>query len=512
MASHVVVIATDLRRATVKVTPSTYLIDVLQEACKKLSLDSNKYLMKQVVPSPFVTYMLTNHVRHQNRNVELAVPYRASGLTGGAKLELVVKSKTPSAIQIALQLPQPEAKNIPGGRLIKKFASDMTIWQILRQFESGDANAGRNINITARGVARTSGESGAGQLYFETPVLNIMGRDFSNFTDFQKTMSQLGHNSGSVLIRLTFKMTDKLLFDAMNDIGEYFKDTEAADRATPPAEGGANSTDREKSGTDTPMADALQLEEPLPQPLQTSAVLEAAEASPEVVGSKSENPLEPINVFLAPANNIPAAVHAPQDDMDFTPSIAHAQLHQARLQESSRNRRLPSDKELEQQAAAEEAKIAAITSVRVRVRFPDNTSGDWEINQASTGAFLYDAVRHVMSAKDLPFHLVISGGTTVIKDDASETNRLIKKYKFASRVLVSLVWDDGVAKSLRKQPFLQSTTAIHAQQIRMPELPTYVEEKSELDRPAKEEAKKESRLLDSDGKKKIPKWLKLGKK
>lgn len=46
MASHVVVIATDLRRATIKVTPSTYLIDVLQEACKKLNLDSNKYLMK----------------------------------------------------------------------------------------------------------------------------------------------------------------------------------------------------------------------------------------------------------------------------------------------------------------------------------------------------------------------------------------------------------------------------------------------------------------------------------
>lgn len=198
--------------------------------------------------------------------------------------------------------------------------------------------------------------------------------------------------------------------------------------------------------------------------------------------------------------------------MDFAPTVAHAQLHQARLQESSRNRRLPSDKELEQQAAAEEAKIAAITSVLVRVRFPDNTSSDWQIDQASTGAFLYDAVRHVMAMKDFPFHLVISGGTKVIKDDASEKNRLVKAYKFAGRVLVNLVWDDSVTKDLRKQPFLQSSTAKNAQEIRMPDLPTHVEEKAEPDLLVKQETKKEGRILDSDGKKKIPKWLKLGKK
>lgn len=46
MSSHVVVIATDLRRATVKVTPLTYMIDVLDEACRKLNLTSDKYLLK----------------------------------------------------------------------------------------------------------------------------------------------------------------------------------------------------------------------------------------------------------------------------------------------------------------------------------------------------------------------------------------------------------------------------------------------------------------------------------
>lgn len=51
MSSNVVVISTDFRRATVKVSPGTYLIDVLDEACRKLNLQSDKYLLKYV-PSP----------------------------------------------------------------------------------------------------------------------------------------------------------------------------------------------------------------------------------------------------------------------------------------------------------------------------------------------------------------------------------------------------------------------------------------------------------------------------
>jgi tether containing UBX domain for GLUT4 len=48
MSAHVEVIATDLRRAKVKVTPGTFLVDVLREACRKLNLSSDKYLLKYV--------------------------------------------------------------------------------------------------------------------------------------------------------------------------------------------------------------------------------------------------------------------------------------------------------------------------------------------------------------------------------------------------------------------------------------------------------------------------------
>lgn len=46
MATQVTVVAPDVRRATVKVTPNTLLLDVLEEACKKLNLASDKWTLK----------------------------------------------------------------------------------------------------------------------------------------------------------------------------------------------------------------------------------------------------------------------------------------------------------------------------------------------------------------------------------------------------------------------------------------------------------------------------------
>ncbi|KAH7197545.1 uncharacterized protein B0J16DRAFT_377993 [Fusarium flagelliforme] len=507
MATNVVVIASDLRRATIKVTPGTYLIDVLEEACRRLSLSSDKYLVK-----------------HRQKTVDLSIPFRASGLGPGAKLELVQKSKTPSAIQVALQVPPPEGREIPGGRLIEKFPSDLTIWKVLRQFESGKASNGKNINITARGIASMddSSGSGSGQLHYETPVLNIMGRELSSFTDFQKTLSQLGYNSGSVLIRLTFRKTDKTLYDAMTEISQFFKDTDDEDQKEEIPTTVAEPVSTEETETqeqqvsqeteDSKMADA-QTEEPSEAaPTQPEKAPEAvAEDNMEVDSSQSSDPLAPVNVFLAPSGSTPAAALAPAPETDFAPTIAHAQLHQARLQENSRNKRLLSDQELEEKAAAEAAKINAIKSILIKVRFPDNTSSDWQVSPAHTGQFLYDAVRHVMAQDGQPFHLVLPGTKTVIKDDPNPNNGLIKAYKLSGRTLINLVWEDGVPLAVRKQPFLKANVAQQGQQVKVPE-PIVSNEKDEavpVSRPAQTETGE-----GSGGKiaKKIPKWLKLGKK
>ncbi|EJP63023.1 Tether containing UBX domain for GLUT4 [Beauveria bassiana] len=493
MSTHVVVIASDLRRATIKVTPGTYLIDVLQEACKKLSISSDKYILK-----------------HKQKSVDLTVPFRTSGLVGGAKLELVQKSNTPSAVQIGLQLPQPEAKEIPGGRLIKKLPSNLTLWGVLRQLESGDASAGRNINITARGVAKTSPgtESGAGQLYYETPILNIMGRDYTTFQDFQKTLAQLGHNSGSVLIRLTFKTTDQTLFEAMEQIGQFFKETRE-EPSDPAAQPETPATAQEAQPAPVPV--------PVPDTTMTGAP-PAAQETPEIVPtaapvSESKDPFEPVSVYLAPSNSTPAAALAPAEESDFTPTIAHAKLHQSKLQQKARNKRLLSDKELEEQAADQQARVASIKSVLVKVRFPDNTSSDWQIDHTATGAFLHSAVRHVMADPTLPFHLVLPGssGKNVIKDDAGPKHTLIAGYKLQGRVLVNLVWNDEVPPAKRKLPFLAANVAKQGQEIKVPEMPKY-EAEEPVPAPKKDESA-EGKKGSGDGKgSKVPKWLKLGKK
>lgn len=504
MSSHVVVIATDLRRTTIKVSPGTYLSDVLAEACKKLGLDGDKYLIK-----------------HKQKQVDLSIPFRTSGLLAGAKLELVQKSKSPSAVQIALQIPQPEAKEIPGGRLIKKFPSDLSIWQVLRQFESGEASAGKNINITARGVAQTvnSENSGAGQLYYETPVLNIMGRELGSFADFQKSLSQLGHNSGNVLIRLSFRRTDQTLYEAMEQIGTFFKEEEKEKREEKENAAPTVSEDKPQdlpTDGDVPMTEALTETINNTAEAQQEAAPEATQDStssiqPETNNSDPQSRFEPVNVFLAPTNSTPAAALAPVDESDFTPTVAQAQLHQARLLESSRNKRLLSDREIEEKEAAEQAKINAVKSVLIKVRFPDNTSSDWQVGPSDTGAFLYQAVRHVMANNGQSFHLVIPGSKTVIKDDDTPKHNLIRAYKLSGRVLVSLVWNDDVPKEARKQPFLKANFAQQGQAIKVPEIPTVEDDKagpSAVPQVQKAPAKEGG---DGSGKK-MPKWLKLGKK
>ncbi|KAK7408154.1 hypothetical protein QQX98_009683 [Neonectria punicea] len=511
MASHVVVIATDLRRTTVKVNPGTYLTDVLQQACSKLNLSSDRYLIK-----------------HRQKQVDLSVPFRASGLIPGAKLELVQKSNTPSAIQVALQVPQPDAREIPGGRLIEKFPSDLSLWKVLRQFESGQASNGRNINITARGVAQTTSGSGSGggQLYYEIPVLNIMGRELASFTDFQRTLSQLGYNSGSVLIRLSYRRTDQTLFDAMAEIGQFFNTEVEAEAkkedATPQPDALEKAADEPAQDTlDTPMS------EPQTAPADSSHDQQPSEqeegSSPsnnqptnqdamDVDNPQQRDPLQPVSVYLAPSGAVPAAALAAVNEADYTPSIAHAQIHQARLQQYSRNKRLPSDKELEEKAAAEATRIAAIKSIIVKVRFPDNTSSDWEVSPSETGRFLYDAVRHVMADDGQSFHLVLPGTKTVIKNDDKPSNSLISAYKISGPTLINLVWDDGVPASVRKQPFLKSNVAQQGQQVKVPEPPLVTDDKDDGQAMPKLQQSEQGEGSGDKIGKKIPKWLKLGKK
>lgn len=431
------------------------------------------------------------------------MPFRASGLLPGAKLELVPRPRTPAAVHVALQLPGPDAK-----RLVRSFPADISLWQILRQFESHPPGSDTNLNITARAVARP----GSPTLYYEAPVLQILGRELASLEDLQKSLSRLGHNSGNLLLRLSYRTTDQTMPDAMREISQFFNDAapsppgppDAVPEAAPPEP--TQPPSQPPSSTETaipPAADEDAAGATLP--------VQPAPSDPSQTGDL----YQPVDLFLAPTSTTPAAALASADDeADYVPTVAHAQLHQARLQESARNRRLLSDAELAAQDAAHESRLAAIKSVLVKVRFPDNTSGHWQVGPADGGDFLYAAVRHLMAAKDQPFRLVLPGPKpVVIRDKGGSGQGLIRAYGFSGRVLVNLVWDEAVPASIRKQSFLHADVAQKAQPLRVPTPPAATTAEDDTDRmPIAEAPAKVNEGRADGGAKKLPKWFKLGKK
>ncbi|KAI1487227.1 GLUT4 regulating protein TUG-domain-containing protein [Biscogniauxia mediterranea] len=476
MATNVKVVGTDLRQVVVKVNPGTYLTEVLEQACDKLKVSSSKFLLK-----------------HKQRQLDLSQTFRTSGLVPGARLELVVRSNTPTPINVALQLPPPESNLFPPhGRVSEKLPSDYTIWQVLRQFESGKASAGKNLNITARGVAQTSNgtSAGSGQLYYEIPNVVLEKRTLSTFVDFQKTLSQLGYNSGSVLMRLSFQKTEKTLADAMAEIGQYFKTEEEEATAQKQA---ADASAKEELSGDSSTAAAPTPEIPTPTTdsetgpqgsIEPSSTTDApapnAATDAMDVDEASSSDHRPVAIFSAPTSSTPVAAHRQDEDEAFMPDISSAKAHQRLLKAAGENKRLLSDQELEARAAADAARMAAVKSVRIRARFPDNFSAEWRFGPADTGATLYAEVRSIMARPDLPFRLALppplpgntsssSGKNALIRDDPDTT--LIQGYRLSANTLVNFLWDDAVPADVRKRPFLKDSAAGRAQQVVVPDVP-----------------------------------------
>ncbi|KAK4151466.1 GLUT4 regulating protein TUG-domain-containing protein [Chaetomidium leptoderma] len=499
MAAHVEVVSTDLRRIKIKVTPGTYLVDVLGEACKKLNLKSDKYELK-----------------HKQKLVDLSCPYRTSGLSPGAKLELVQKSKSASVVSIAL--------DVNGQRYTKKLPSDMSLWKVMRQFETGE----NGLNITGRGVPVGTN---SGQLYHEAPVVNIMGREYSALEDLQKSLSQCGISSGSIVLRVTFKVGDRTLYDAMQEIAQFLSDADPeqsnVEEKREPAPDPAP-----PSAVEQPKEDATLLDEApeldVDSPTSTEVVAPTAVAEPSTRGEPMEvdgpfaepaapiDPLQPTGVFNAPASSTPAAARTREDDSVYEPTIAHAQLRQHQLLQRSQNTRLKSDAELAAEAAAEAARLAKITKVEVKVRFPDQTSAVWTVTPEETGIFLYQAIRNIMAHPSQPFRLILPGPKTVIQEN---DRKLIAGYRLKGREMLHLLWEDSVSAAARKETFLKGSVASKAKEVVVPDIPQGSLDAGDSgaagpsNQPAKQERGKGGNGLDSDAvKKKLSKFLGLGKK
>ncbi|KIX97779.1 uncharacterized protein Z520_06557 [Fonsecaea multimorphosa CBS 102226] len=495
MASHVVVIDSTARRATVKTTPGKNLSEVLEEACTKLGVNAAQYGLK-----------------HNNKPVDLSRSIRLSGLSSGAKLELVQLSKSAGVVSIALQLPESEARGVPNARLTDKFPSSTTLWLVLRKFEAGVAGGGATgtRNFTARGVPSVSqGSAGAGRLYYEQPVIQVMNRELASFTDLQKSLAQLGLNSGTALLRLSFRPTETPLEEAMSQIQSYFDSVEGP-AVQPPRQ-------RETPSTAEPPAAAET--QPEWKDERTSQPQEETSASlPSQPETTTSSTSRPVSVFRPPSSSTPSAALMSHNEADYTPTVEHAQVHQKLLQQNSRNVRLPTEAELAAQAEEEAAKWAAVKEVEIKVRFPDQSAVSARFVAADTAADLYNFVRECLEEqyRSETFMLRnpgIRGKNEAIPDDSGK--KLIKDLQLKGRVLVTFQWDDHKtsiqARSVKS--VLKVELREQAQEVKVQDLPTVGVEGDDEPGIKVNVETKETSEGSGEGKKKLPKWLKgLSKK
>lgn len=462
--------------------------------------------------------------RHNRKQLDLSLSYRLSGLSSGAKLELVQISRSPSVVTVGLQLPESEARGAPNGRILDKFPSTTTLWMVLRKFEAGVAGTGPARNLTSRAVPSADGGDAAGRLYYEIPVLQILEREVSSFTDLQKTLAQLGFNSGNILIRLSFRRTEEPIEEAMVKIGEFFKSSEdeapsAQDKNTAPAAAPAtapiDSTNKESVQE---LSDSLQ-----PQPVSVAAAASDV-ASPPPISEPATSTVDSgrtVAVFSPPSEDTPSSAKLDYNESDYIPSIEHAKLHQRLLNESSRPKRLPTDAEIAAKAEAEAAKRAAIREVDVKVRFPDQSQVVAKFGASDTGLSLYEFARGCLAPAFASenFILTVHGVSRSKHTNAippSDKKHLIKDLGLAGRVLVNFSWADNAASFVheRRAEILRPELRSQAQQLKVEQPPELKEEDvpgpSQPGPSSAQGGDKPSGARKSGG---MPKWLKLpGKK
>ncbi|KAF2280857.1 uncharacterized protein EI97DRAFT_428952 [Westerdykella ornata] len=460
--SHVVVYNSSAKTVRIPTNPTKYLTEVRDEACQKFKVSNDQFTLK-----------------YNNKPISLHQQIRLANLPQGARLELVQASKSPTVISVALQLPESE-KNV---RLTQKFASNTTLWEILRQFESMEG--GPIYNFTQRGVPALSsgGTSGAGRLNYEMPVITVMPghREQSTFVGLQQTLGQLGFDSGSALLRLSFKNSGRPLEEVMTEISQYFKSSE-------PAAPGAHAADTAQASTapdpdqaapeatQTVAGESIRSEEPEPELMdmdhgdsktittpslgETVAIENtqpAPSSPPDPKPSTADSTVPPagmgrnVKIYAAPTSSTPQAARGAFDEGDYIPTIEHAKSHQAALQARTKNQRLLSDKEIADQEAARQEKLlaAAEKGSSVRIRFPDQMIIQTSMNKEDTAESLYSFVEGFLQHKE-PFQLKyfspINGRQVLI---ARDQKRLIQDLRFSAAELITFLWDEKASTEAR---------------------------------------------------------------
>lgn len=167
--SAVSVLAPNGRRHTVKVTPSTVLLQVLEDTCRRQDFNPSEYDLK-----------------FQRTVLDLSLQWRFANLPSNAKLEMVPASRSregpENMVRVALQLDD-------GSRLQDTFCSGQTLWELLSHFAQ------------TRECLQQLGEA--------TPACVYMRDEVTGEAALRSTTLQsLGLIGGSATIRFVMKQCD----------------------------------------------------------------------------------------------------------------------------------------------------------------------------------------------------------------------------------------------------------------------------------------------------------------
>ncbi|KAK6334077.1 hypothetical protein TWF696_002579 [Orbilia brochopaga] len=493
----VVVNGPNQRRLNVKVTPGTILNDVLGQACDRFGLAVDSFTL-----------------RHGKTNVDLTLPFRLSRLGPGAKLDLVKREggKSGSTITVALQFID---NSVP--RMIEKFPSSATIYEILRKFEE---SSGGKLLLTERAVPDNT-KQGAGRLFYEMPTIQIISRELATLEDLKKTLSSLGFTSGTALLKLKFTPTNIPLEDAIlffsdlstpsqPDVPEASTSASAAAAPTDEA-----STSEPISETETPPVQIDTETYPVPTlPDQIAPPSEPASAPVEPIHRENTD-VGPnnraISVFNPGTSATPSAASVAVDEEVYEVSINQARQYQAQLKAATINKRLLTEAQKQKLADEERARRLAVDKVDVRIRFPEGSVVQSVFTQGDTTNDLYAFVKGVMRNPEEEFHLALPGP----KQEAipADGKSIIVDLGITHATLLNFYWNETVAASIKKQDPLSSEYREKARQIEVPKEPDAMLVDEEV--PANQ-AKKSGGSSGggggSSGGSKVPKWLKFGKK
>jgi tether containing UBX domain for GLUT4 len=324
------------------------------------------------------------------------------------------------------------------------------------------------------------------------PVITVMPghREQSTFVGLQQTLSQLGFDSGSALLKLSFKNSGRPLEEAMTEISQYFRGTEdpapGAHAGDPSQEVSVPDPDKAATeATHSPPVEVKKSEEPEPEPepepmdvdthapetstaptpaLATATVASGAQSTENDPPSSSSNtPVAPtpslqspsigrnVQVYAAPTSATPQAARRAFNEGDYVPTIEHAKSHQAALQAKTRNQRLLSDKELADLENARLEKLMAVAEKgsSVRIRFPDQMMIQTSVGKADTAETLYAFVEQFLQYKE-PFQLKYLSPTNgrqvpILRDQ----KRLIQDLRFTTAELITFVWDEAASAEAR---------------------------------------------------------------